>query len=240
MNTKKNIHISNLKIETIKKDIKNIHLGVYPPQGKVRVAAPLNTTDESIRLLVISKIPWIRKQQSKFYKQERQTKREYLSGESHYFFGKRYLLNVINIDAKPYVEIKRNKFIDLYIEENADLSIKGKIFDDFYRCEMKKHIPKLIDKWQKKIGVELNEVKIKKMKTKWGTCNQKEKRIWLNLELAKKPIHSMEYVIVHEMVHLLEKNHNDKFRKLISLYLPQWEQYKKELNNSMLSHSTWK
>jgi predicted metal-dependent hydrolase len=241
MNTKKQrMQVCNLKVETIRKDIKNIHLGVYPPNGRVRVAAPLKTSDESIRLMVITKIPWIKKQKSKFSKQERQTKRDYVSGESHYFFGKRYLLNVQSTDSKPRVEIKRNKFIDLHINQDTALEKREKVLEEFYRSEIKKHIPALVDKWEKIIGVNVKEAKVKKMKTKWGTCNPKDKRIWLNLELAKKPLNCMEYVIVHEMIHFLEKSHNDKYRYLISSHLPQWEQYRNELNNSVLGYSSWR
>jgi len=241
MNTKTNVlQVCDLNVETIKKDIKNIHLGVYPPTGRVRVAAPLKTTDEAIELLVISKMSWIQKQQSKFIKQERQPKREYVSGESHYFFGRRYLLNVQKTEDKPRVEIKRTKYIDLYVKEDTNHKKKEKIIEDFYRSKIKKQIPNLLEKWQKLIGVKVNEVRIKKMKTKWGSCNPKAKRIWLNLELAKKPLHCMEYVMVHEMLHFIEKNHSDKFRYLISSYLPQWDQNKKELNNSILSYSRWR
>jgi len=240
MNTETNIlQVRNLNIETIKKDIKNIHLGVYPPNGRIRVAAPLKTKDEAIELLVISKIPWIKKQQSKFIKQKRQTKREYVSGESHYFFGKRYLLNVLKTKDKPRIEIKRTKYMDLYIKENTKYKKKEKIIENFYRAEIKKLIPDLLEKWEKILGINVNEVRIKKMKTKWGSCNPKDKRIWLNLELAKKPFHCIEYVMVHEMIHFAEKNHSDKFRHLIKLHLPQWEQHKKELNSSILSYSTW-
>ncbi|GAG15423.1 unnamed protein product, partial [marine sediment metagenome] len=130
--------------------------------------------------------------------------------------------------------------IDLYIKDNTDFKKKEKLIENFYRSEIKKQIPNLLDKWEKIIDIDVNEVRIKKMKTKWGSCNPKEKRIWLNLELAKKPLHCIEYVIVHEMIHFIEKNHSDKFRHLIGLHLPQWEQYKKELNNSILSYSNWK
>jgi len=182
MNTDtKTIQIHNLNVETVKKNIKNIHLGVYPPNGRIRVAAPLRTPDEAIELLV------------------------YVSGESHYFLGKRYLLNVIKTKDKPRIEIKRTKHIDLYIKEDMDFEKKEQIFENFYRSEIKKIIPDLKEKWEKIIGVNVNEVRIKKMKTKWGSCNPKAKRIWLNLELAKKPMHCIEYVMVHEMIHLIEK-----------------------------------
>jgi predicted metal-dependent hydrolase len=240
MNTKNKIKICNLMVETVKKDIKNINIGVYPPNGRVRIATPLNTTDESLRLLVISKSHWIKKQQAKFTAQERQTRREFVSGETHYLFGKKYLLNVSTIKDKPKIEIKRPKILNLYINKDSEYKIKEKIFDEFYRLELKKQIISLIKKWETKIGITIRELKIRKMKTKWGTCNSKAKRIWLNLELAKKPQHCIEYVLVHEMIHFLVKGHNNKFKELINLHMPQWEQYKKELNIHPLGFNTWK
>ena len=240
MNTKQNrAIICDLEIETVKKDIKNIHLGVYPPNGRVRVAAPLKTTDEAIKLLVISKIPWIKKQQLKFSQQERQTKREYVSGESHYFLGNRYRLNVIQTEAKPKIEIKRKTRIDMYIEPQTSLEEKERLMDKFYRSELKKQIPALVRKWEEITGLNVKEVKIKKMKTKWGTCNPKYQRIWVNLELAKKPLHCLEYVIVHELTHLKEKHHNEQFELLLKSYMPQWDQCKQELNNGVLGYSEW-
>ncbi len=240
MNTKQKIQICNLMVEAVKKDIKNIHIGVYPPNGRVRIATPLSTTDESLRLLVISKSHWIKKQQAKFTAQERQTKREFVSGETHYLFGKKYLLNVSTIKDKPKIEIKRPKILNLYINKDSEYKIKEKIFDEFYRLELKKQMIPLIKKWETKIGVTIKELKIRKMKTKWGTCNSKVKRIWLNLELAKKPQHCIEYVLVHEMIHFLVKGHNNKFKELMNLHMPQWGQYKKELNTCPLGFNTWK
>ncbi len=231
--------ICDLEIHTVKKDIKNIHLGVYPPNGRVRVAAPLNTTDEKIRLFVISKMNWIKKQQAKFRKQDRQTKREYVSGESHFFRGKRYLLNVVCANSKPRVAIKRESHIDMYIKSKANHKKREKLMDNFYRSELKKQIPPLIEKWKKITGISVKEFRIKKMKTKWGSCNQEHQRVWLNLELAKKPLHSLEYVLVHEMTHFIEKNHTEKFKMLMTSFIPQWSQYKDELNNSKLGYSKW-
>lgn len=240
MNTKKTrTTIFDLEIETVKKDIKNIHVGVYPPNGRVRVAAPLKTTDEAIKLLVISKMPWIKKQQLKYNEQERQTKREYVSGESHYFMGSRYRLNVIQTDAKPRIEIKRKTRIDMYIQPQTPLGRRGRLMDSFYRSELKKQIPALVSKWQEITGLQVKEIKIKKMKTKWGTCNPKHQRIWLNLELAKKPLRCLEYVLVHEMMHLKEKHHNEQFELLLKSYLPQWDQCKQELNRGILGYSEW-
>lgn len=177
--------IRDLEIHTVKKDIKNIHLGVYPPNGRVRIAAPAKTTDEIIKVLVSSKMPWIKKQQSKFEKQERQTKREFVSGESHFFMGNRYLLNVISTDSPPKVEIKRKKHIDLYVRPGTSTEKREKIMDNFYRSELKKQIPILSSKWEKITKIPVKEFRIKKMKTKWGTCSQKYQRVWVNLELAK-------------------------------------------------------
>lgn len=235
----KKVQICNLEIQTVKKDIKNIHLGVYPPSGRIRVAAPLKTSDEAIRLFVISKMPWIKKQKLKFTRQERQSRRELVSGESHYFLGNRYRLNVITTDSIPKVEIRRKRFIDLYVKPDTNRQRRGKILENFYRHELKKNIPPLIIKWQKKTKINVKEFRIRKMKTKWGTSNPSQGRIWLNLELAKKPIHCLEYVLVHEMVHLIEKKHTDRFMKLMKQFLPQWENYKRELNKSVLGYFSW-
>jgi predicted metal-dependent hydrolase len=234
-----NMQICGLQVQTVKKNIKNMHLGVYPPQGRIRVAAPNKMNDESIRLFIISKIPWIKKQKAKFEKQKRQTKREYISGESHYFLGNRYRLNIIDTETKPRVEIKKKTHIDLYIKPNSPREKKEKLLENFYRAEIKKQIPELIQKWEKNSGIKVNEVIIKKMKTKWGTCNAEDKRIWLNLELAKNPLRCLEYVLLHEMIHFKEKNHTDKFFNLMDSHLPQWPQIRDELNNSVLGFFPW-
>jgi predicted metal-dependent hydrolase len=241
MNTKKRRNrIYDLEIETVKKDIKNIHIGVYPPNGRVRIAAPLKTTDEAIELLIISKMAWIKRQQLKFRQQERQTKREYVSGESHYFLGNRYRLDVLQTNSTPKIEIKRKAYINMYIKPETPLRKREKLMNDFYRSELKKQIPNLLQKWQKITGLQVNEVRIKKMKTKWGTCNPKCRRIWINLELAKKPRHCLEYVLVHEMAHFIEKSHNEKFQLLLKSYIHNWEQCKRELNDGILGYSKWK
>jgi predicted metal-dependent hydrolase len=231
--------VHGIDVETVKKDIKNIHVGVYPPNGRVRVAAPLKTTDETIKQIVLSKLYWIKKQQQKFNNQERQTKREYVSGESHYFMGNRYRLNVSHTDSRPRIEIKRKTRIDMYIKPQATRESKEKLIDDFYRQELKKQIPNLLNRWEKITGLKVKEVKIKKMKTKWGTYNSGRQRIWLNLELAKKPQRCLEYVLVHEMIHLIEKNHTEKFTAKLKEFLPNWMQTKVELNSAPLSYSKW-
>ncbi|PFW58416.1 metal-dependent hydrolase [Bacillus cereus] len=235
MNIKVNtITINNIEINVLKKNIKNIHLGVYPPNGRVRIAAPLEVTDESIRLFVISRISWIKKQQAKFLAQERQSKREYVSGESHYLWGKRYLLNIINHKGAAKVEIRNRKYIDLFIREGASTEQRERVLTEWYREKIKTQIPELIKKWQPIMQVEVKEWGVKIMRTKWGTCNVDAKRIWLNLHLVKKPPNCLEYVVVHEMVHLLERTHNIRFVELMDKYYPNWRIVKDELNQFIL------
>ncbi len=234
-----NMEICGLKVQTIKKDIKNMHLGVYPPQGRIRVAAPLKMTDESIRLFVVSKIPWIKKQKKNFENQQRLTQREFVTGESHYYFGKRYLLNVIYTTSKPEVKLSNKNMIELFTKKGSSQKTNEKIFDDWYRSVLKDKISKLVEKWEKIIGVKVRTMSIRKMKTKWGSCKDTSKTIILNLDLAKKPINSLEYIIVHEMVHLLEKTHSVKFNTYMDKFLPNWRSRKSELNEFPLSFNHW-
>jgi len=233
------ITLGNISIDVVRKDIKNLHLGVYPPNGRVRIASPLKIDDEAVRLFAISKMAWIKKHQLKFEAQQRQSKRQFVSGESHYYKGNRYLLNVIYHDAAPKVEIRNKTYIDLYIRVGSTLEQREKVLTEWYRRQLKDQIPPLIDKWQKIIGVEVSDWGIKKMKTKWGTCTIEKRRIWLNLDLAKKSKQCLEYIIVHEMVHLMERNHSEPFIAYIDKFIPQWHFYKDELNRSMLSHEKW-
>jgi len=233
------ITLGNISIDVVRKDIKNLHLGVYPPNGRVRIASPLKIDDEAVRLFAISKMAWIKKQQLKFETQERQSERRFVSGESHYYKGNRYLLNVIYHNAAPKVEIRNKTYIDLYVRVGSTKEKREKVLTEWYRNQLKVQVPALIDKWQKIIGVKVNDWGIKKMKTKWGTCTIASCRIWLNLELAKKPEHCLEYIIVHEMIHLIERNHTDRFVAYMNKFMPQWHLYKEELNRSMLSHEIW-
>ena len=234
------LHItSQLSIDVVRKDIKNMHLAVYPPTGRVRIAAPLRIDDEAVRLFAISKISWIRKHQRNFLSQDRQPPRQFKERESHYFQGKRYLLRIIEQEAPPKVVFKTKTYIDLYIRPNSTTEQRQIIINEWYRTELKKLIQPIIDKWEKQIGVTVDDWKVKQMKTKWGTCNIEKKRIWLNLELAKKPLHCLEYIVVHEMIHLIERHHNDRFLSLMEKYMPQWKFYKEELNRLPVSHGEW-
>ncbi len=233
------MQVGEIIIDIVKKDIKNLHLGVYPPDGRVRIAAPLRLKDDAIRVFAVSKLAWIKKKQEKYSAQERQSRREYISRESHYYEGRRFLLKVIYNNAPPYVEIRNKTHIDLYVRPGASHKQRKKAMTEWYRTQLKKKIPEIIEKWQKVIRVEIDDWGVKQMRTRWGTCNQKAKRIWINLELAKKPTHCLDFIIVHEMVHLLESNHNDQFRAYMDEFIPQWRKYKEELNQSVLSHDGW-
>lgn len=235
------IKVRDIIIEVAKKDIKNLHLGVYPPHGRVRIASPIKINDDAIRLFAVSKLSWIRKQQLKFKNQDRLPKREYISGESHYYEGRRYLLNVIYTKVLPKERVKlRNKtYLDLYVREGSSKAHREQVINSWYRAQMKAVLPALIAKWEKIIGVKVNVWGIKTMKTKWGTCNRAEKRIWLNLELIKKPKHCMEYIIVHEMTHFLERNHTEQYTAYLNKFMPQWKSYKNELNGYALEHKSW-
>ena len=225
------ITIGNIDIDLIRKNIKNIHLSVYPPDGRVRLAVPERMNDEAVRLFATSKLAWITKQRKKFSEQDRQTVREFVSGESHYYFGTRYLLNVIETTGKQHIELRSNKYIDLYVRPESTVEKREKIMSDWYRQSLKKVIPDYIKKWEEIMGVTVNDWGVKLMKTKWGTCNVKDKRIWINLELAKKNPRCLEYIIVHEMVHLLERHHNKKYKAYMDKFLPNWKSIKNELNS---------
>lgn len=230
--------LGDLSIDVIRKQIKNLHLGVYPPHGRVRIAAPVHTKDEAIRLFAISKISWIKRHVRNFGNQERQSPRRFVSGESHYVEGRRYRLEVVVHDAPPCIELKHTKLIVAVRKGSSGTKI-AEVLNEWHRERLKNQIPPLIAKWEKKLGVQVDDFGVKMMKTKWGSCSIGKKKIWLNLELAKKPAVCLEYLVVHEMIHLLEKNHNEKFYKLISTALPNWKQYREELNRLPVSHSEW-
>jgi hypothetical protein len=233
------ITISNIKIDVVRKDIKHLHLAVYPPTGRVRIAAPLKVNEDAIRLYAISKLGWIKRNQRKFEGQERLPVREYKQRESHYFMGRRYLLNIIDHDAPPKIILQRRKIIDLFIRPNTPPEKRHEIMTEWYRTELKKQIPEIISKWENILKVKVDDWQVKQMKTKWGSCNIEQKRIWVNLELVKKPDKCLEYIIVHEMLHLLVRHHNDRFLYYIDLYLPSWRQLKSELNKLPVSHADW-
>ena len=227
------MEISGIKVEVIKKKIKNMHLSVLPPLGRVRISAPIGTSDETIKLFAIKKIGWIKKQIQKFESQPRQSEREYVSGESHYLLGRRYRLELKYTKKANKVETKGNKLV-LTVREASTQEQREKIMNEWYRAELKAKLPALIEKWEKIIGVKTNDFGVKNMRTRWGTCNVKDKRIWINLQLAKKPVACLEYIVVHELVHLLEKNHTPVFIEYMDKFLPGWRVTKDELNGFIM------
>lgn len=235
----RHLTISGITVEVVRKDIKNLHLGVYPPHGRVRVAAPLVVSDEAVRLAVIDKLGWIKRQQAKFAEQPRQSQREMVNGESHYFLGQRYRLRVHEHDAPPRVSVRGIASLDLFVRPGADAGQREVILLRWYREQLKALIPPLLAKWQPILGVQVAGWGVKKMKTKWGSCSPVSQRIWFNLELAKKPVPCLEYIAVHELLHLLERHHNDRFTALLDVHFPQWRQYREMLSEAPLGHEKW-
>jgi predicted metal-dependent hydrolase len=240
MNTKTHcITVGGLSVEVVRKDIKNLHLGVYPPNGRVRVAAPLVVSDEAVRLAVIGKLGWIKRQQAKFEAQPRQSQREMVGGESHYFLGQRYRLRVIESSGPSQVVLRGTSFLEFHARPATTAEERERVLQRWYREQLKILIPPLLEKWQPILGVAAAEWGIKKMKTRWGSCNINARRVWFNLELAKKPMHCLEYVVVHELLHLLERKHGDRFKALMDRHLPTWRICREELNRAPLGHEQW-
>jgi predicted metal-dependent hydrolase len=233
------ISVSGIKVEVVRKDIKNLHLGVYPPHGRVRVAVPLVVSDEAVRLAVIDKLAWIKRQRSKFAEQPRQSQREMVNGESHYFRGRRYRLTVLAQGGPARISLRGPRSMELSVPLGTTAEQREAVLYRWYREQLKALVPALLEKWKPVLGVQAARWGIKKMKTKWGSCNPNARSIWLNLELAKKPAHCVEYILVHELVHLLERNHNDRFIALMNQHLPAWQSYRTELNDSALGHERW-
>lgn len=229
--------VSGVEIEVIRKNIKNMHLYVQPPMGKVQISVPISASDEAIHLFAITKIGWIKKQIVKFESQQRQSEREYVSGESHYLWGRRYRLEIKPSKSTNRVEIKANKII-LSVREESTQQQRENVMNEWYRAEIKTKLPPLLAKWEEVIGVKANAVGVKNMLTRWGTCNVDDKRIWINLQLAKKPIACLEYIVVHELVHLLERNHTPAFIKSMDKFLPNWQVVKDELNGFIMEKYT--
>ncbi len=232
--------VNGIDVQIVRKDIKNLHLAVYPPDGAVRVAVPKHITDDNVRLAIVDKLSWIKKQQKDFKDQPRQSKRLYISGECHYFFGKRCRLELIERVGKHEVILRKSGKLKMFVKPNTPVENKAKLLNEWYRSELKKLLPELLAKWQPVIGKKVTGCGVRKMKTKWGSCNIEKSHIWLNLELAKKPSLCLEYILVHEMVHLLERNHNDRFKTFMDKYLPRWRSHRELLNKSPLAHESWK
>ena len=229
------ITVGEIDVLVYKKNIKNMHLYVLPPDGVIRVSVPVAVADDTIRLFVISKIGWIKKQREKFKNQARQSAREYIDGESVYVWGKRYRLMIRHGSKKNKVEIKGDRLY-LYVREKSTVAQREKALNEWYRNLLKAAVPTLIETWQDKVDVKIESWAVKNMKTRWGSCNIVAKRIWVNLQLVKKPLPCLEYVIVHELTHLLEKSHNEVFVAYMDQFMPEWRMRKNTLNEYILDY----
>jgi predicted metal-dependent hydrolase len=225
--------ISGIPVEVCKKNIKNMHLYVKPPNGKVTVSAPLSMNDETIERFVRTKAGWVKRQVEKFKMQPRQSEREYISGETLYVWGRQYFLQVEHGTSKNSLLLSGNKAI-LTVRKGSSIRQRENFIREWYRGILKKEIERLLPKWEEHTGIRCNRWQTKYMTTRWGTCNIQKRKIWLNLQLAKKTPDCLEYVILHELLHLVEKHHNDAFISLMDTYMPYWREVKKALNDQIL------
>ena len=230
------VEISGLQIRILKKkNLKNLYIRVNPPEGDVTVSVPAGFPDEEIRLFVLRKLPEITKVRNRMNVQPRQSKREYVSGESCYLWGKPYRLQIVPGGKRYSIEKTPNKII-MTVPDGATTDGKEQALTEWYRAELKRVLETVFETCKKKTGIDADEAKIKKMKTRWGTCNIDSRRIWINLQLAKKPPECLEYVVIHELVHLLEKNHTNRFNALVEEYCPTWKEAKKLLTEMPLDY----
>ena len=232
------IELGEIIVEVVQKDIKNVHLSVYPPTGRVRISAPLRMNLDTIRVFAISKLAWIKSQQEKLREQERETPREYLDRESHYLWGKRHLLTVVEREAAPFVELDHDKIV-LQIRPGTNEERKRAIIEEWYRERLRETVPSLIAKWEPLMGVKVSRFFVQRMKTRWGSCSPTGRSIRLNTELAKKPPECLEYLVVHEMAHLLEPTHSNRFLALMDRFMPKWRFCRDELNGLPVRYEDW-
>jgi len=232
------IQLGDMAVDVIRKDIKNVHLSVHPPTGRVTIAAPAHMSLDTIRVFAITKLAWIRQQQAKLQEQEREAPREYLDRESHYVWGKRYLLKISESDQPPAIELKHSK-MHLTVRPGASQAKCQAIMEEWYRQQLKRAAPPLIAAWESRLGVKVERVFVQRMKTKWGSCNHQARNIRLNTDLAKKPPDCLEYLIVHELVHLLEPTHNTRFIALMDQFMPKWQSHRQALNRLPVRHESW-
>lgn len=233
------LSIGDLSLDVHFKNIKNVHLSVRPPHGRVTVSAPSRMSLETVRAFVSAKLGWIRRQQRKLRTQARETQREFLNSESHFLWGKRYLLRVVNCERGGSITV-RHRYIVLHVPANAPADRRNDILARWYRDQIRAELQEIIARWSSILGVGVAGFKVKRMKTKWGSCNHISRTILLNTELAKKPKECLEYVLVHEMVHMLERRHNDNFTTAMDRLMPNWRLRRSLLNELPLAHEEWK
>lgn len=232
------LDLNGLAVDVVRKSIKNVHLGVYPPNGRVRISAPERMGLDAIRLFAIGKLPWIRRQQARFRSQERSGQLDYVDRESHYVWGRRYLLRIRETDSVAVVQL-RARTLDLHVKPGADASQRKDVLEAWYRNQIREALPPLLTKWQRVMGVNPRRIHLQRMKTKWGSCNPKLKSIRLNSELARKPVECLEYILVHELAHLRVPKHGSRFVDLLDKSLPQWREIRDLLNALPLGQTDW-
>jgi predicted metal-dependent hydrolase len=232
--------VGGIRVAVVRKSIKNLHLGVYPPDGRVRIAAPTALSDDAIRLAVVTRMAWIKRQRAKFDSQSRQSARAYVTGESHFYLGQRYRLNLVEGAPFGRVHIRNSRSLELHVRAGSDQAVRERAFLGWYRRELRAQAIPIIAKWAAALEIPTPICGIKRMKTKWGTCSIEARRIWLNLELIKKPPQCIEYIVAHESTHFLERNHSDRFVTLMNRRLPQWRLIRDELNAEPLAHENWR
>jgi predicted metal-dependent hydrolase len=237
--SKGSLTVSGIEVALVRKDIKNLHIGVYPPDGRVRIAVPLHIDDEAARLAIVNKLPWLKKQIATFAKQSRLSEAEAVTGESWYLFGQRYRLQVNVRPGKPEVLLPNKSRIELNVAVDCNQEDRLLVIDHWYRNQLREAAAPIFSKWESRIDVNAEFWGVKRMKTKWGSCSYESRRIWLNSELSKKPIECLEFIVVHELIHLIEPSHNEKFLNLMDKYLPNWESLRTTLNSTPLSHENW-
>jgi predicted metal-dependent hydrolase len=233
------LQLGDVVVDVVQKDIKNLHLSVHPPTGRVTISAPLRMKPDTIRVFAITKLGWIKQQQLKQRTQPRETARDYIERESHYVWGRRYLMTVIEEDGPPRIDVSGNR-IKLYMRPGTPPVKRQAIMEGWYRDELKKALPPLLANWETKLGVKPSKVFVQRMKTKWGSCNHRAKHLRFNSELAKKPKKLLEYIIVHELAHLLEPTHNERFFALLSQHYPNWREVREQLNELPLASEDWR
>ena len=228
------ITISNISCEVEWKSIKNIHLTVYPPEGRVHVSAPKRMSKENVRLFLLTKLPWLKAQLKDLSSVERQSSRQYVSGEDHYFMGQRYRLKLQLADAAPKVYIENNNFMVLQVRPGSDVERKAEVMYDWYRQQLRETLDKLIPMWEERMAVKSTGYKIQRMKTEWGSCNHRTRHLLFNSELAKKPLRCIEFIVVHELNHINHRLHDAMFVDDMNKFLPDWEKRKKELDDFII------
>jgi predicted metal-dependent hydrolase len=233
------VEVAGIPVEVVRKDIKNLHLAVYPPDGRVRVAAPVHVDDDAVRLAVINRLSWIRTQQQRFDEQPRQTERRCVSGESHFFLGRRYTLQVDEVEAAPAVRVASKSKMAMTVRPGTPPEVRREVLAGWYRHQLRDVLDPMLDRWQTTLGVAVNHWAVRQMRTKWGSCNADRGRVLFNTELAKKPVPAIEYIVVHELIHLLERRHDERFAALLEQHMPDWEQRRTLLNSAPLAHEDW-